>query len=199
LLVRAVVAFATIAVLVACGGQPPPPVVVEYSATPSAVRVKPLSTAPSQPPLRRPTRNPILATAADGEAESSAVATAPGGATTTDLATVSTTAPTETPTPDDLEDEAEPPSSTAVTAVVTPTISVGPLAGQVPESQGQFVTSNSRSSRYYYAKDDAGWHRIRPDHQVWFATADALLAAFPGRSLHFARGSRSTRTPTPVG
>jgi hypothetical protein len=74
------------------------------------------------------------------------------------------------------------------------------VANQVSADQGQYVTSDSARSRYYYARDDTGWHRIHAEHQVWFRTVADLLAAFPHRKLHLARTRhpRATRTPTPT-
>lgn len=97
--------------------------------------------------------------------------------------------PTETPimppspTPASL---AGPPSPTVTSAAPAG------FPGQVSENLGAFVTSTGHSS-YYYARSDTGWHRIHPENRAWFLTADALLRAFPGRTLH------ATRTPTPVG
>jgi hypothetical protein len=85
-----------------------------------------------------------------------------------------------------------------VTATVASATPATDIAGNVTEAQGRFVTSSSRSSRYYYARGDSGWHRIHPDHQVWFASEDDLKNAFPGRILHSAVASRATRTPTSV-
>lgn len=58
------------------------------------------------------------------------------------------------------------------------------IPGQVSADRGQFVTTSSPESRYYYARSDPGWHRIHPEHRVWFQTAAALERAFPGRELH---------------
>jgi hypothetical protein len=104
-----------------------------------------------------------------------------------------------TATPDDLEDDATPDSSReSVTATVAPAVSATIVPGQVSESQGQFVTSSSRTSRYYYARDDNGWHRIHADHRIWFASEEDLKNAFPARALHLAKSTRATRTATPV-
>ncbi|MBX6770216.1 MAG: hypothetical protein IRY83_00665 [Chloroflexi bacterium] len=82
-----------------------------------------------------------------------------------------------------------PPSRPSATPVVRPTATPVPPAataipGRVPEEQGQFVTSDSRGARYYYQRADPGWHRIHPDHRVWFLTAEALLRVFPDRIPH---------------
>jgi hypothetical protein len=81
------------------------------------------------------------------------------------------------------------PTATSRSRGPTPTRT--PFPGEVSASQGVFVTSDSKRSKYYYARDDKGWHRIKEDHQVWFRTAEALLRAFPGREPH------PYRTPTP--
>jgi hypothetical protein len=69
--------------------------------------------------------------------------------------------------------------------------------GQVVEAEGRYVTSNSRSARYYYSVDEKSWDRIHADHRVWFKTVDDLLRAFPGRIAYTGRSPRATRTPTP--
>ena len=81
------------------------------------------------------------------------------------------------------------PPRPSATSVAHPTATpVRPAAtaipGRVPEEQGQFVTSDSRGARYYYQRADPGWHRIHPDHRVWFLTAEALLRVFPDRIPH---------------
>jgi hypothetical protein len=69
--------------------------------------------------------------------------------------------------------------------------------GQVAEADGRYVTSSSRSARYYYSVDEKSWDRIGADHRVWFRTIDDLLRAFPDRIAYTGRSPRATRTPTP--
>jgi hypothetical protein len=109
-----------------------------------------------------------------------------------DLATP--TAPSEPGVTSSLPDSTgASPTATATLAAAAPAT----IAGAVPADQGTFVTSDSKTARYYYSRDDNGWHRIHADHQVWFRTADDLLRAFPNRVLHAAPTRRPTRTPTP--
>jgi hypothetical protein len=68
--------------------------------------------------------------------------------------------------------------------------------GEVPATDGLFVTSASRSSKYYYSREDTGWHRIKPENQIWFRSEADLLRAFPRRALHAMRSREVTRTPT---
>ena len=83
----------------------------------------------------------------------------------------------------------------ALAAPVAPGAVVYP--GQVAEADGRYVTSSSRSDRYYYSVDEKSWDRIRADHRVWFRTIDDLLRAFPDRIAYTGRSPRATRTPTP--
>jgi hypothetical protein len=156
-----------------CSGASSPSVVVNYAASPVTQRSTPTGI----------------------EAKPSAVRLSQGGPTVGVAPTRSAT-----PTADDAEDgilpDDFPVASAAATVAPAPLATV--LGGQVPEAQGTFVTSNSRSSRYYYARDDNGWHRIRSDHRIWFANEGDLKKAFPGRVLHAAVASRATRTPTPI-
>ncbi|HEX5414395.1 MAG TPA: hypothetical protein VFZ25_01940 [Chloroflexota bacterium] len=106
--------------------------------------------------------------------------------------------PSATPVPPSATPRANTPTTApAATATHTPrptsTATPSSYPGQVSEDQGQYVTS--RSSQYYYARDDLGWHRIQPENRFWFSSAADLLRAFPDRVFH---APTPTRTPTPV-
>lgn len=198
-------------VVVSYASTPAPPLLAPAVATPTAGRLRPTRIPTDLPPIRPTRPGPtVLPTTLDTPAT---IAT-PFLVEPTPLATAAQTgAP-----PDAASDDTPPsvsPSPAAEIANPSPTVDVvtrastatgvspsatstssslaGPtgIPGQVPESQGQFVTSSSRSSRYYYARADTGWRRIHPDHRAWFLTAEALLRAFPGRVLH------GSATPTP--
>lgn len=95
------------------------------------------------------------------------------------ISTAPEPAPTPMPAPPPPPTVARPPTATR-----GPSPTPGPFPGQVTEVEGAFVTSRTPSARYYYAKDDSGWHRIHPENRVWFGTADDLLRAFPKRAFH---------------
>jgi len=153
----------------------------------------------SDPPTAARTASPLAIETVriESTAVSRAIATtdaspAPDGQST-DAAAVAVGAPT-VPTPS-LAPALTPVSTVTPLPTTTPASTV--IAGEVPESQGLFVTSRRHGSRDYYSREDTGWHRIHPTNRVWFVSADDLLRAFPDRVLHAVRTLMATRTPTP--
>jgi hypothetical protein len=178
-----------LAFAVGCSTSRSPEVVVSYAGTPgsaigTATPPAPVAARPAPTSTRaRKVRTPSPSAQAETPGD-------PPDAESTSSDAASSDAPGAAPT------TAQPASSPVVVRSPATTASkVTPIPGSVPESQGQFVTSDSRDAKDYYALADSGWHRIHPDHRVWFATEADLLRAFPGRALHPSRSPGSTPTP----
>ncbi len=174
------------------GAHPPPLSPREATAPAEPIEASPVvpPAAGDEPPLTPPTSASLTPLA-------TGVSAAPGTTATpldpTPLPLLDPR-PTSTAPTDADDDEADATPGVAL----TPTASPGSVrvANQVSEDQGLFVTSNGRTARYYYARDDPAWHRLQPNHRVWFRTAADLLAAFPGRSFHLVTPTSRGRTPT---
>lgn|GEM_PF-6737485 len=104
-----------------------------------------------------------------------------------DSPTAEPSTPTDSPSPVDL---ASPTHRARATSTPTPSS----YPGEVTEDQGVFVTSRSSSSKYYYVREDTGWHRIHAANRIWFLMESDLRSAFPKRIRHT---PRATHTPTP--
>ncbi len=188
----AVIAAALILVATTgCTGTAPPQVVISYSTTPMPAEFVVPTPSPTPTRTRRPARAP-------SPSPSRAVSSTGTAVVPPDLATSGTTSRSN-------ETSVESPAAGAKDRTAQSTPTLGPsytatsVPGQVPEDQGVFVTSSSRGSRYYYARDDGGWHRIQPENRVWFLTAEALLRAFPDRILHDGTTATPIRSPLPTG
>lgn len=166
----------------ASGAAPPRP--TDLTAPPTAA---PGTASTESDPNATDDLTPPVAPVADAPntpADPATPTAAPPVATSIDLNPSAIANPTPSAVP--ATDTPTPGASVAI-ATASPTSAGSPASGfpgQVSADQGQFVTTSSKTSKYYYARDDKGWHRIHADHQVWFLTADALLRAFPGRQLH---------------
>ena len=55
------------------------------------------------------------------------------------------------------------------------------LFGAVSATEGQWVTSKDRSTRYYAPKNSNYWQTWVESNRVWFRTLEDLLRAFPNR------------------
>lgn len=184
--------------LAACAGQPPSQAIISYATTPAPAE---LALLPSPTPARahRPTRLPLASRRRGSPAAPLDVTTTPAAGTLATPALGEPTVPladqpagsaapalSDQPPAARLPPDSTTPTGSAESAATPSGVSTSPtsVSGQVSEAQGQFVTSSGHSARYYYARTDTGWHRIRADRRVWFLSPEALLAAFPGRILH---------------
>jgi hypothetical protein len=173
-------------IVVSCGRAENSDIVVGFSATP-VLRTSPAAVV--SPTGRARTKRNSSSPTPDVTSVVTVVLS--------DSSTVSTAVESEKPAAGSDPSLPDPQSAigTADTTPTTTTVVRGvmpaPVVGAVPRGQGQFVTSDSRDAKDYYALADPAWARIHPDHRVWFATVADLLRAYPGRSLH------QFRTPTP--
>ncbi len=53
----------------------------------------------------------------------------------------------------------------------------------VPSASGQYYTSSYHTAKYYYPADCSGWESLSPKYLKAFNSLEALLKAFPSRSL----------------
>lgn len=192
-----------------CSAKSPAVDVVGYVAPP--VSKSSAQSTPAASAIRRPTHVPLAArqgattvggqTGSGGAANSAVDTTADKGGSALDPAVAAVPAdPLSTPeafAPTTVDgNTSQSPRARRSTRVATP----GHVPGEVDASVGRFVTSDSRSTRYFYARADARWHQIRAIHQKWFASVEDLLKAYPNRVPRPPR-SRPTlapSTPTPT-
>ena len=204
-LVAIVVALAAVS---GCAGAPPSVDLVSYSASP--VSAASPSNATRTITIKRPTRTSAVArqdstpTAglADVKPNDISVTAADSNQIDPSAALADQAVSVDAATPPAVVQSTarlSPASSRTPRGRRTPTPGIVP--GEVDASVGLFVTSDSKSTRYFYARADSRWHRIRAIHQKWFASIANLLKAFPNRAPPAPRTPRPTairRTPTPT-
>lgn len=200
---RGVAWLAAIVLMITGCASPPPPVMISYASTPApvATRGEPTSAPPGS---RRPAARAKREASPTGAPEGQASGRGGGPPETSDPGLAR---------PSPIPSRALPASAQPdAVGVVDPTVTLPgigglgaapsgtpapPVPGEVSEEEGAFVTSSSHDAQYYYARADTGWHRIRADHRIWFATAADLLKVFPGRELHGGITPTPPDQPTP--
>jgi hypothetical protein len=160
------------------------------AAYPGRVRAVPTAAASS------------TASAGPGAADASPTSTVSGAAaaiatsTSTSVATptASVVVPTATPTATRSPTVTATPRPTATsTPALTATIPTGGIVSADPA--GDWVTSTHSSTKYYTTREnEVRWMEWAAANRIWFATEDALLAAYPGRIFD---GPAPTSTPKP--